>query len=199
MRNIFYGLAAGLFLAFGGIASHAGSHGGGWVLNGEKSSLAFGSVKKDSLGETHFFRTLSGTVGDDGKVMVEIALASVDTNIEIRDERMIEHVFAKAPKASVQAQIDMAALADLPVGEIAIIPFEGTLAFLGSETALDAEVAVARLAEGRVMVVSEGMLWLSTEELGIDPGIEKLRQIAELPSITRAFPVTFRLVFEHGM
>ncbi len=203
MRKIFISMAAALAMALTGGAAladgHGGAGGGGWKLDGGKSSLAFGSVKKDSVGETHFFRGLSGSVSDDGKAMLEIDLASVDTNIEIRDERMNEHVFGGAAKAVVSATVDIAALADLPVGEITTASLEGTLSFLGADIPVESDVAVARLGEGRVMVVSEGMLWLSTEDTGIDAGITKLQEIAELPSITRAFPVTFRLVFERGM
>ncbi|MBL4750028.1 MAG: hypothetical protein JKX71_05505 [Amylibacter sp.] len=43
------------------------------------------------------------------------------------------------------------------------------------------------------------MIWISTEEAGIDAGVTKLMELAKLPSITRAFPVTLRLVFEHKM
>ncbi len=199
MRKLFIGVATALVMALAGGAALADSHGGGWALNGEKSSIAFGSVKKDSVGETHFFRSLSGSVSDDGKAMLEIDLASVDTNIDIRNERMIEHVFRNTPKATVSATVDIATLSELPVGEITTTSIEGTLTFLGAEIPMDGDVAVARLGEGRVMVVSEGMLWFTTEEMGIDEGITKLQEIAKLPSITRAFPVTFRLVFDHGM
>ncbi len=199
MRKMFIGLAAAVMLGLGGGAIQAGSHGGNWTLDGAASSLAFGSVKKDTVGETHFFRKLSGTVSPEGNVAVTIDLGSVDTLIEIRDERMIEHVFANAPEASFSASIDIGPLSELPAGEVKIVEVSGALTFLGREVPVDSEVAVTRLGENRVMVVSEGMIWLTTEEMGIDEGITKLQEIAELPGITRAFPVTFRLVFDHGM
>ncbi len=198
MRKFFLGLAAALALALAGGGTLAGSH-GGWVLNGERSSLAFGSVKKDSVGETHFFRRLSGRIGADGQAVIEIDLGSVDTNVEIRDERVIEHLFENAPSARVSVSVEMADLPDLPVGEMTTIYLDGTLSFLGREIPVEADAAVIRLAEDRVMVASEGMLWLTTEEMGFDAGVSRLQEIVELPSITRAFPVTFRLVFERGM
>ena len=37
---------------------------------------------------------------------------------------------------------------------------------------------------------------VSTDELGIDAGIDKLMELAGLPGITRVAPVTIRMVFE---
>ena len=43
----------------------------GWTL-GEESKVAFGSVKKDKVGEAHHFSALSGSVAADGTATVEI-------------------------------------------------------------------------------------------------------------------------------
>ena len=37
---------------------------------------------------------------------------------------------------------------------------------------------------------------LSTEDAGIDQGIDKLQELASLDSITRVSPVSLRLIFE---
>ncbi|MEM6307186.1 MAG: cytochrome C, partial [Pseudomonadota bacterium] len=66
---------------------------GGWTLDNDTSKVQFGSIKKDYVGESHFFENMSGTVSDDGMVSVAIDLTSVQTWIDIRNERMIEHVF----------------------------------------------------------------------------------------------------------
>ena len=46
------------------------------------------------------------------------------------------------------------------------------------------------------MVTSDEMLMLSTADLGITAGVDKLMELAKLPSITRVTPVTMRLIFE---
>jgi len=56
-----------------------------------------------------------------------------------------------------------------------------------------------RLSEMRVMILTAEMFWLSTEEAGIDPGVDMLEKLAGLTGITRVFPVTLRLVFDHKM
>lgn len=172
------------------------AHAGSWTLDPEASHLAYGSIKKDSIGEVNSFSGLIGTVSPEGSVTVSIDLASVETWIDIRNERMIEHVFEGVAMATVSSEVDMGALESLDVGETSVIDAETVLSFVGTEVSLEAELLVARLSETRVMVTTNDMIFVSTEELGIDPGIDKLMELAGLPGITRTAPVTFRLVFE---
>ncbi|MEM7268772.1 MAG: c-type cytochrome [Pseudomonadota bacterium] len=181
------GLVAGLMAA----AAHAQT----WTLDGEASHLAFGSVKKEEIGEVHSFGGLKGTVDAEGKAEITIDLSSVETNIDIRNERMIEHVFKNVGEAQLTATIDMEEVAGLAVGETAVVDAIGVLTLVGVSLELDAEMFVARLAEDRVMVSTNDMIFLSTEEAGITAGIDKLMELANLPGITRAAPVTLRFIF----
>ncbi len=172
-----------------------------WTLKGALSSIAFGSVKKETVGETFRFSNLSGSVTKDGKVRVTIDLDSVQTGVEIRDERMRRHVFAdpegkKRPKAILSADIDPGAFAALPVGSLKPLSLKVDLEFLGRHFPLEADLVMVRISPERLMVLTDGMIWFSTKDLGIDAGISKLQELAGLPSITRAFPVTARLVFQ---
>jgi len=173
----------------------AGAH--AWTLDNDSSRISFGSVKKDVVGESHNFQNLSGSVSDDGKVSVEIDLTSVQTNIDIRNERMLEHVFKGLATATLTAEIDMAEVNGLAAGDSTVTEFEGTLAFLGAEVDVEAEMFVVRISESKVMATTNGMVFLSTEDLGIESGIDKLMELAKLPGITRTAPVTARLVFSN--
>ena len=95
-----------------------------WTLDPEGSHLAYGSIKKDVVGEVNSFTNLSGHVGPDGKVEIEIDLSSVETNIDIRNERMIEYVFRKAGTAILSAEFDMQDVAELAVGGTTIVDAE---------------------------------------------------------------------------
>lgn len=169
-----------------------------WVLDGSASKLAYGSIKKDSVGEVNSFEQLSGTVSASGSVAIQIDLNSVETYIDIRNERMVEHVFQKSPSAALSAQIDMAAVNGLAIGETTVTDVEGTLSFLGANVDIDAEMFVARLSETKVMATTNDMIFVGTEDLGINAGIDTLMKIADLPGITRTVPVTMRLVFNAG-
>lgn len=167
-----------------------------WTLSADDSRLAFGSIKKDTAGEVHHFPGISGSVTEAGAAMVEIDLTSVETWIDIRNERMREHLFDTAtfPKATISAQFDPEEL-QLAPGETTTVSAEATLGFLGQEIDVEAELFVAALGEGKVMVTTDEMLMLGTSDLGIDQGVDALQEIAKLPSITRATPVTLRLIF----
>lgn len=166
-----------------------------WTLDGHASHLAYGSIKKDTVGEVNSFSRLKGTVDADGQANVTIDLTSLETYIDIRNERMQEHVFRGAGEAQLTAQLDMDEVASLGVGEMAVVDVEGALSLLGATVELDLEMLVVRLAENRVMALSNDMVFVGTEELGVEAGIDKLMEIAKLPGITRTAPVTLRLVF----
>ncbi|WP_170560735.1 c-type cytochrome [Ruegeria atlantica] len=166
-----------------------------WTLDPEGSHLAYGSIKKDTVGEVNSFTGISGQVGSDGKADIKIDLSSVETNIDVRNERMIEYVFQKAGTASLTAQFDMAELSALSVGETTTVDVEAMLSLAGADVEFDTEMFVARLSETAVMVSTNDMVFISTEDAGVDAGIDKLMELADLPGITRTVPVTARLIF----
>jgi len=164
-----------------------------WKIEPENSSIAFASIKNDAVGETHHFNGLSGTVDAEGQVSVDIDLASVETYIDIRNERMREFVFNNIPTATLSAEVEMEDLSSLDVGASTTTDAFGTLSFLGTDVDVDAVLFVMRLSEDKVMVTTDGMAMLNVEDAGITAGIEKLREIAELDSITGVSPITMRL------
>lgn len=170
---------------------------GEWKSVDAESSVAFGSIKKDTVGEVHHFTRVSGTVSDAGELKLTIDLSSVETHIDIRNERMTNHVFQEGKAtATLSGEIDMAEVTNMKVGETKIMEIQTTLSFVGVENDIDANMLVARLAENRVLVTTSDFIMLSTEDLEIDPGIDKLMQLANLPGITRVTPVSARMVFE---
>lgn len=169
-----------------------------WTLNSDASRLAFGSVKKNVIGEVHHFETLSGTVQEDGRATIDIDLASLETWIDIRNERMVEHVFKFAPSATINAQLDMDMLNGMAVGDSAVTDVEAVLTLLGVDTEFFTELFVMRTGEKSVLVTTNDMVFLTTEDLEIDQGVDTLKALAELPGITRAAPVTLRFVFEQS-
>ena len=185
-------IAAALALAAGTASAEM------WTLDGANSKIGFGSVKSDVIGEGHTFSGLSGSVGEDGTVDLTLDLASLNTNIDIRNERIQEHVFKMVPDAQLMAEVDMTAMEGLAVGATMESLVEGTLMFLGEEVYVDLPVVAARLSEDKVLIMSDGITYVSTDELGIDAGVDKLMELAGLESIDRAVPVTVRLMFTAG-
>jgi polyisoprenoid-binding protein YceI len=107
-------LALALFV-FGALAAHAD-----WALNNDQSRLSFISVKKGSVAEVHHFTKLDGQVDGSGNVSVSIPLASVETAIPIRNERMQQMLFETEifPSADLSAKVDLAAVESMSEGDV---------------------------------------------------------------------------------
>ncbi|WP_147127146.1 YceI family protein [Shimia ponticola] len=166
-----------------------------WTLDGSSSRLMFGSVKNEYTGEAHYFDGITGSVSEDGMADLTIDLTSVETYVDIRNERMGEHVFGGIATAGLTAEMDMESLRALDPGESVAMDLDATLALLGEEVPVFAPIYVTRITDDKVMVTSQELVFLATDELGIDGGIDMLKNIAGLDSITRAVPFAFRLMF----
>lgn len=169
----------------------------GWTLDPDTSHLSFGSVKKGSIGEVHHFTDIKGTVSGGGRATIAIALDSVETWIDIRNERMREFLFetAKFPLATITADLDMAALEKLAAGETTVLELPVTLELHGQSAHVDTTLTVARLGPDRVLVVSRELVMIDASGFGYDAGIQKLMGLAGLPSISSAVPVSFVFLF----
>ncbi len=167
-----------------------------WKLDGETSKISYVSIKKNTVGEVNSFGKVSGEVLENGNVTINIDVTSVQTNIDIRNERMIAHVFDVAqPTATLKAKIDTTALSKLEVGDTVVKDVEGVLTLSGVDVAVEASLFIARLSDEKVLVTTDEMIVVGTKDLGIDEGIDKLVKLAKLPGITRVVPVSLRLMF----
>ena len=63
-----------------------------WTLSPD-SSVKFLSTKNTNITEVHEFTQVSGSVSDQGSAKIAIDLSSVETGIEIRNERMQSMLF----------------------------------------------------------------------------------------------------------
>lgn len=171
---------------------------GEWTVDSEASRLAYVSVKSGEIAESNEFETLTGTVAADGTARVEIDLASVKTGVDIRNERMRDIFFEVAdnPTATITAKIDPAAFEALGVGESMVQPLEATLNVKGVEAPINTEVDVTRVTDDRVLVASTTPVIVYADALKLTEGLAQLQELAGLPSITPAVPVTFSLAFE---
>ncbi len=169
-----------------------------WTLVSEDSRISFVSVKAGDIGETHYFRELSGSVSPEGAVQVDIDLGSVETHIDIRNERMRDMFFevVKFPSAVLTAQVDLAAFQELAVGQRTESELEIQLDLHGLSSEYDAKVFITRIADSRVSVGTAEPLLVSVDEFDLGPGLEELKVVAGLPEITPTVPVTASLVFE---
>lgn len=173
-----------------------------WQLDSINSQLSFISTKKVNVAETHHFKKVQGSVGSQGQLTLAIDLASVDTNITVRDERMKEYLFETDifTTATVRANIDMSDIDAIAEGASVLLTVDVELDLHGETKPLTMDIVVTRLVGAKLSVVSVHPVILNVSDFSLVAGVEKLRELAKLPSISQAVPVSFYLVFKlkHG-
>ena len=170
---------------------------GAWTLDAERSSLSFVSVKAAQVAEVHGFSGLQGAVGADGEASLQIDLATVETNIDIRNERMRDILFevAEFPEAQVTLSLDPAQFAGLSEGEAMAVSVEATMDLHGASGTVPADLVVTRIADDLVKVETARPVVIAAATYGLAEGLEELATIAGLDSITAQVPVSASLVF----
>lgn len=173
---------------------------GSWTLDAAGSRLSYVSIKAGEVAEANRFDRLSGSVAADGTATLDIDLASVNTGVDIRNERMREIFFgvAENPKATVTAKLDPASFGGLAVGQSITRPLKANVMIKGASSDVDTEVLVTRVTADRVTVVPTAPVIISTDMFGLTDELGELRALAQLPSITPAVPVTFMLAFKRA-
>lgn len=163
------------------------------------SQVQFISIKNNAIGEVNHFETVSGTVTDAGAVSVRVALASVETNVGIRNERMQKMLFEVGlyPEAIITAQMDPEALGEAVSGGGGVVPVSLQIALHGQVVNKDASLRVAPTAQGLSATTVQPIL-LSASEFALEAGVAALQQIAGLNAISRVIPVTVDLKLVPG-
>jgi hypothetical protein len=167
-----------------------------WTLSADDSSLSFISVKAEHIAEVHSFARLSGEIDSGGEAVVSIDLTSVQTGIDIRNERMQSMLFNTDmyPRAQVSADVDAAALSSMAVGESAVLEVPLAINLHGEVLTLSAPLRVSHV-QGGLRVDTLAPIIVKADAFALVDGIESLREIAGLPSISRSVPVSFSLLF----
>jgi polyisoprenoid-binding protein YceI len=172
-----------------------------WTLNSTDSRLSFSFVKKQHVVESGGFNQLNGTINIAGQASVTIGLKTVDTRVEVRDQRMREILFETKthPLATYRAHLDPAALDQVLMDESGnqrLITLNGKLELHGVSKPIDADVIVTKTGPNRISVDSARPMVVNAADYGLVAGLDKLQSIAGLAHIAHAVPVTFHLVFD---
>ena len=165
-----------------------------WQLDNDASQLSFTSIKKNSIAENHHFGKLAAQI-DDNQLSMVIELASVESLIPIRNERIQKMLFnvAQFPKAVIQADL-VPYLGSLKLGHQVLKSVPVTLNLHGQKQQLMLDLAVVQTARQLIVSPTKAVL-VNAADYKLEQGIEALRKIAGLDSIAKSVPVTFNLVF----
>src|SRR5262249_8826711 len=106
-----------------------------WRVDSGQSTFSFTTAKAArpgaaALEEAQTSRQIDGPVGDDGRLVFDVELASVETNIGLRNERLKDMLFKVAdhPKAVFTGTVDMRRVRALAPGASIDMDVSGELA-----------------------------------------------------------------------
>ena len=168
-----------------------------WNLVTEESKLNFISIKASNIAEIHSFKKISGSVKENGEAQLTINLASLETLIPIRNERMGKLLFETKiyPSAFFKLVVDLEKILLTEVGKSSEVEYRGMFGLKNKQFPLLVKLKVTRLNDQSFSVSSSEPLLLNADRLGLSNGIESLRAVAGLPSISKSVSVTFSLMF----
>ncbi|EGV28236.1 YceI family protein [Thiorhodococcus drewsii AZ1] len=168
-----------------------------WSLDPGRSHLSFVTIKAKDVAEVNTFDEINGVIDDQGQVVVTLMLDSVDTLVPIRNERMRTFLFDTTDykEAVLKAKVDPDLVSGMAVGEIKQLSAEGNLSLHGETQPMTLSMQAVKVDAGTVMVASLKPVIVDAAKFGLGAGVEKLREIAGLESISEAVPVTFVMTF----
>lgn len=163
-----------------------------WQLT-QPSEVTLVSTKNSDVAETFRFSRIAGSIDASGNAKVQLDLTSIDSAIEIRDERMRDILFQtnKFPQAILSAKIDLQALQATQRYSLQL-----NLDLHGKQQAVEVPVLIITDKNGNLVVTSLQPILIHADEFELSQGIQKLREIAKLDRISNAVPVSFTLTFE---
>ena len=171
---------------------------GAWQLNNPASELRFVTTKNTNFAEVQQFKRMTGQLAANGTIKLVIDLASVETQVPLRNERMQAMLFevARFPSAAFEGKADMGAISSLAVGASVDVDVAGELSIRGQSKPANASLRVVKLRGDQLLVTTRAPILVSADQFDLTAGIEKLRDIMGLPNIVGTVPVNFALVFQ---
>jgi hypothetical protein len=84
----------------------------------------------------------------------------------------------------------------IKAGDVVVLPVKLAIDLHGESKFLDTKLRVIGLSNGGMLVTTTKPILLNAFDFGLGVGIQKLMEVANLPSISTVVPVTFSLVFK---
>ena len=168
-----------------------------WELQNQHSNLSFVSIKNNTIGEVHHFKSLQGNINQSGMLSFSTDLTSVETLIPIRNERMKSILFNTKmfPELTLKADINNQ-LNTLETGIPKIMSVTATLSLHGVKKALPLQILALKGEDDSITASAMQPVIINANDFNLAEGLETLQKVAGLSSIAQSVPVSFVLHFK---
>lgn len=170
-----------------------------WQVDSSYSRVSFVTVKRGNMADVQFFSTVTGVIDQHGSARLALPYESLDNTLALQTERMRETLFKadQYPEAVITSQIDLPTWEQMPVGSIRQEKLDFELEINGQKQRLKADVSVTRIGETLVQVSTLQPVLIKAIDFSLLEGLDKLKEIASVPSITPEVPVSVLLTLRH--
>lgn len=167
------------------------------TLNKDLSSITFASTKNEHVSEQHTFDSYSGTLDDNGKLVITIDIRSLNTIIPIRNERMLKMLFNATDYATASFAADIAPeLMKLEAGQLKHATVAGEMMIAGNTAPVSFDLVITGLQNGGVNASTTKPTIINTSTFNLDAGVAALQEVAMLKSISKTVPLSFSATFQ---
>jgi polyisoprenoid-binding protein YceI len=167
-----------------------------WALLSDSANFTIGTTKNETITEVHKLQKVEGFVRNNGNARVSVNLLSIDTGIEIRDERMQAMLFTTATQAVYSATVDMEKFRKLEAGDSKDFQLQGSLEMNDRSAVIPVATKITRLDSGNYQIKTVSANKIDVGKFGFSGGIEQLRAVANLKNISPIVTFEFKLEFE---
>lgn len=167
-----------------------------YLLDSNVSSVNFATIKKQYIVEPAKFTEIDGRIDASGEFTLEIELASVDTIVPIRNQRLSELFFdtGKYPKATLKGKVDLAEVSSLT--EPTIKDIDATLNFYGMDKKVTLSLLVVNTPQ-YIVVSSVKPVIVSAVSFGVpEANLKALSETVGAIAISPTVSVNASLVFK---
>ncbi len=167
-----------------------------WTLNNNASRFNYFSLKNDDI-EVKSFSNMSGTISDQGKLILKIDLGSIDTN-NSSENLLIQDLFLETKffqEAELSLSLGSKLIDSLQLSKATQLPIKATFDLHGITQHIDLTLLITRLKHNFLLIKTYEPVLLKLTDFGFSDGIEKLRQIKDFKSITTTVPISLNLFF----
>ena len=165
-----------------------------WQLQTENSAITFVSTKQLHIREVHQLQTFEVAITSDQNVSIKMDLSSIESGIPIRNQRMREMLFdvSNFRYATLAFQLPETLTS---ISKATRFTLDGQLTLKDKQTTIQLDMLLAPGSEQITATLLKPVL-LSAQQVGLDKGVDALREIAGLTSIGYSVPVSATMVLQ---
>ena len=166
-----------------------------WHIAPEGSHVNFLSLKNQHIIELHAFKRLTGVLDDTScEAKLSIDLASVETNIPIRNQRMRQLLFEvqRFPTAEIILKLPKQAVTYLNVPPGSTVEAEAIIQLHGMQKSYPVNLTIFPEVTS-VWTITTQPLLISAQDFNLQAGVQALQNIVGLQHIATQVPVYAQL------